>query len=433
MKTLPKYLWFALAMTLILNIGSGSLAQETKSASLRLNDLVQEALNKNPDVLVAKSKWEAIKERPPQAGSLDDPVLGLGILNLPTDTFSFRQEDMTQKEISLTQRLPYPGKRDLRSEVAEKEAQAAFNDYQEVKVRVARDVKMAFYELFFVNKAIEVTEKNREILKLLNQISETKYSVGEGIHTDVFRAQVELSKMIDELISLNQNKRSLKAKINTLLLQPAFAPLGEPEEVAFEKYSAEPEDLVQAATANRPLLQSMKRMIERNTAGLRLAEKEYYPDFDLKLAYGQRDDGPNGRRADMFSAMVGFNLPVWHKTKQERKVAESRKEIQSVRDQVTAVTNEIRFTISEKLTEIEKTERQLELLKTGIIPLATLSLDSAMASYRVNKVDFMTMLDSLMTLFKYEVQYYRLLIDHRKNIVEIESAVGISSVEERKG
>jgi cobalt-zinc-cadmium efflux system outer membrane protein len=232
---------------------------------------------------------------------------------------------------------------------------------------------------------------------------------------------------------LNQSKRTLKARINTLLYQPPFAPLSDPAEVIFQKFSADPEELVKTASQNRPLLQSMKRMVERNRAGLRLAEKDYYPDFDIRLAYGQRDDGPMGRRADMVTAMVGINLPFWYKSKQERKVAESQKDIQSAKDQLTAMTNEIRFMIGDKLTEIERAEKQIDLLKTGIIPQANLSLDSAMSSYRVNKVDFMTVLDSLMTLFKYEIQYYRLLADSRKSIAEIEAAVGKSSAEEKRG
>jgi cobalt-zinc-cadmium efflux system outer membrane protein len=135
----------------------------------------------------------------------------------------------------------------------------------------------------------------------------------------------------------------------------------------------------------------------------------------------------------MVTAMVAINLPLWYKTKQDRKVAESQKDIQAAKDQLSAMTNEIRFMIGDKLTEVERAERQLELLKTGIIPLATLSLDSAMASYRVNKVDFITVLDSLMTLFRYEIQYYRLLTDSRKSIAEIEAAVGKSLAEEKKG
>lgn len=408
-------------------------AQEARTGSLKLNELIEEAVSKNPDVLAVKSKWEVFKERPPQAGSLDDPMLGLGIVNLPTDTFSFRNEDMTMKEISVTQRVPYPGKRSLRTEMAQKEAEAAYNDYEEARNKVARDMKLAYYELFYINKAIQITEKNREVLKLLNQIAETKYSVGEGIHTDVFKAQVELSKMIDELIMFSQTKRSLKAKINTLLHRPAFAALGDPEEMGLEKYSADLDKLLATAVENRPLLQSMKKMVERNKVGLKMAERDYFPDLDFKLAYGQRDDGPMGRRADMVTAMVGINIPLWYKTKQERKVAESQKDIQASRNQLTAMANDIQFMLSEKLTEIERVEKQLELLKTGIIPQATFSLDSAIASYRVNKVDFITMLESLMTLLKYEIQYYRLVADHGKNIAEIDAAVGRQTAEGKKG
>ena len=434
MKTSAKLLCRLFIIVILVLGGYSSVrAQESRPAPLKLKELIENALNKNPEVLAAKSKWEALKERPPQVGSLDDPMVGLGITNLPTDTFSFHQEDMTMKEISVTQRVPYPGKRPLRSEVAQKEAEAAYSDYEEAKNKITRDVKAAYYDLFYANKAIEVTEKNREILKLLNQIAETKYSVGEGIHTDVFKAQVELSKMIDELIMLSQIKRSLKARINTLLHQPAFAPLGDPEEIFFTKFSADPENLVKAAEVNRPLLQSLKRVVERNRLGLKLAERDYYPDFDFKMAYGQRDDGPMGRRADMITGMVAVNLPLWYRTKQEKKVAESQKDIQSAKDQLAAATNEIRFMLSDKLTEIERSEKQIELLKTGIIPQAAFSLDSALSSYRVNKVDFITTVDSFMTLFKYEIQYYRLLSEHQKNIAEIEATVGQSFPGENKG
>ena len=205
MKTIGKLFCSLFVIVLVLGGYSSVWSQESRPAPLQLKQLIEDALSKNPEVLAAKSKWEVLRERPPQAEALDDPMVGFGILNLPTDTFSFRQEDMTMKEISVTQRVPYPGKRPLRSEIARKEAEAAFNDYEEAQNKISRDMKAAYYDLFYVDRAIQVTEKNREVLKLLNQIAETKYSVGEGIHTDVFKAQVELSKMIDELIMLAQN------------------------------------------------------------------------------------------------------------------------------------------------------------------------------------------------------------------------------------
>jgi outer membrane protein, heavy metal efflux system len=428
-----KHIFMIFVCLGLLGAQTSSWSQETGQAPLRLSDLLGEALSKNPDVVAAKSKWEVLKERPPQTGSLDDPMIGLGILNLPTRNFSFRTEDMTMKEVSITQRLPYPGKRSLRVEAAEKEAEAALYEYEEMKNKVSRDLKTAYYELFFVNKAIAITEKNRELLKLLNKITETKYSVGDGIQADLLKSQVDLSKMIDELITLAQSKRSLKSRINTLLQRPAFGPLGEPEELAPAKFSLDPEVLMKEAETKRPLLQSLKKLVEKNKVNLRAAEKDYYPDFDVKFAYGQRDDGPNGVRSDLVTAMVGFNIPFWYKTKQDKRVAESQKEIRSAQDQYNAQMNEIRFLVSDRAIEFERAEKQIELLKTGIIPQATLSLDSAINAYRVNKVNYMTLLDNLMTLSKYEIQYYRLLTDQQKSIVEIEGALGRSISEEKKG
>jgi outer membrane protein, heavy metal efflux system len=432
-KALIKLIFMALSFFCLMGILSPSWSQETGQAPLRLNDIIEEALSKNPDVVAAKSKWEVLRERPPQTGSLDDPMIGLGIINLPTRNFNFRAEDMTMKEVSITQRLPYPGKRSLRVEAAEKEAEAAHWEYEEMKNKISRDIKGAYYELFFVNKAIAITDKNRELLKLLNKITETKYSVGDGIQADLLKSQVDLSKMIDELITLTQLKRSLKSRINTLLQRPPFGPLGEPEELVPAKFSLDPEGLMKEAETKRPLLQSLKKLVEKNRVNLRVAEKDYYPDFDVKFAYGQRDDGPNGVRSDLVTAMVGFNIPFWYKTKQDKRVAESKKEILSAQDQYNAQMNEIRFLVSEKTIEIERAEKQIELLKTGIIPQATLALDSAINAYQVNKVNYMTLLDNLMTLSKYEIQYYRLLTDQQKSIVEIEGALGRSIHEEKMG
>ena len=128
MKASAKLLSELSIIILVLGGYSPAWAQDSRPAPLKLEKLIEDALSKNPDVLAAKSRWEVLKERPPQAGSLDDPMVGLGITNLPTDTFSFRQEDMTMKEISVTQRVPYPGKRPLRSEIAQKEAEAAYSD-----------------------------------------------------------------------------------------------------------------------------------------------------------------------------------------------------------------------------------------------------------------------------------------------------------------
>ena len=189
---------------------------QSEKPRLNVDQLVNEALQNNPEILAAKKRWEVYKERIPQAGALEDPMLGFGIINLPT-SFSFHQEAMTMKEFSISQRFPFFGKRKLMGEMAGKEAEAVFTDIQGKIHQVIRDVKAAYYDLSHVYRSTQVTQRNKEILENFAKIAETRYSVGEGIQQDVLKAHVEVSKMVDDLIMLSQKKRALEAKLNALL------------------------------------------------------------------------------------------------------------------------------------------------------------------------------------------------------------------------
>src|SRR5512136_2052094 len=161
-------------------------------------------------------------------------MVGFGIVNLPTN-FSFKDEDMTMKEFYVSQMFPFYGKRRLMGEMAEKEAESVFNEIQEKGNRIIRDVKAAYYDLSHVYRTTEVTQRNKRILEDFAKIAETKYSVGEGIQQDVLKAHVEISKMVDELIMLDQRRRALEAKLISLLNRPPESPLGKPEELTFRR------------------------------------------------------------------------------------------------------------------------------------------------------------------------------------------------------
>jgi outer membrane protein TolC len=390
---------------------------------LNVDQLVEEALQNNPEILAARQKWEVFKEKIPQAYALPDPMLGLGIINLPTN-FSFRKEDMTMKEISVSQMFPFPGKRPLMKEMAEKEAEAVYSEIQGKIQQVIKDVKAAYYELSHVYRATEVIRRNKEILETFARIAETRYSVGEGIQQDVIKAHVEVSKMVDELLMQNQKQRALEAKLNALLSRSPETLLGKPEEVVLRKIPHTLEELQQMALEMNPTLKGMKKMIEAKEKAYDLAKREYYPDFNFKFAYGQRDNGPDMKRRDMLTGMMEINIPIFYKSKQDRKVAETKADIMGTEAQYRAMKNEISFMIVDMTSMIHRVERQIELYKTGIIPQAGLQIASAMSAYRVNKADFMTLLDSQMTLYKYELEYHQALTEYDKNVATLGAVMG---------
>jgi len=390
---------------------------------LKLDLLIEEALQNNPEILASKKRSEIYREKIPQASALEDPMFGFGILSLPTN-FSFRDEDMTMKEFSISQKFPFPGKRPLMKEMAAKEAESISTETEERSNRIIKEVKAVYYELAYLSHSIEITQKNKEILENFVKITETQYGLGMGIQQDLLKAHVEVSKMVDELIMFAQKKKALEAKLRALLNRPPDTPIGEPDKIALKKVSIPIEGLQKMVLDFNPSLKGMKKMIEAKEKAYALARREYYPDFNFRFAYGQRDNGPEMKRRDVLSGMMEINIPLFYKSKQDRKVAEAKADIQNSEAQYQAMKNELLFMVSDMASMIQRIERQLELYQTGIIPQASLQIHSAMSAYRVNKADFMTLLDSQMTLYRYELEYHQAFAEHGKNVANLEWLIG---------
>ena len=419
---MTKSLYLMISCLLFLLFPPVASAQPIKTP-LNLGQLVEEALQNNPEILSAKKRWEVFVERVPQASALEDPMLGFGIINLPTN-FSFKEEDMTMKELFVSQKLPFPGKRPLMREMAEKEAEAVSVEIDDKANRIIKEVKTAYFDLSHVYRTREVTQRNKGILETLAKIADTRYSTGEGVQQDVLKAHVETSRMVDELIMLDQKKVALEAKLHSLLNRSEGGSMGEPEELIFRKFPLILEELQKTALDSNPTLKAMKTMIEAKEKAHSLAKLDYYPDFTFRFAYGQRDDSPEMNRRDMLSGMVEVNIPIFYESKQSRKVAEKLADMQALTAQYGTMKNEIFYMIASMASMLQRTERQLELYKTGIIPQASIQVKSALSAYTVNKINFMTLLDSQMSLYRYELQYHEALTEYEKNLSSLETAVG---------
>jgi cobalt-zinc-cadmium efflux system outer membrane protein len=389
-----------------------------------LEKLVNEALANNPELKALKDREDAFSNRPSQEESLDNPKVGFALLAIPTNSFSFAQEPMTQKQVSISQKIPFPGKLPLKGDIARKETEIVREDYVEKKNDLVMQVKEAFRNLLLINKTIDVTKENRDLLREFVKTTETKYAVGEGIQQDVLKAQVELSKMTDALITLAQKKESVAAHLNTLLNRPVDTPFREIEGIDIDGIRHQgfvftQDELQKIAEANRPVLIGAKQLIERDRLALRLAEKNYYPDFDVGVSYGQRDERP-----DFVSGFVMVTVPLWRKTKEDKKVAEERANIRQAIEQYNAMKNALFFRIRDAVTQIGKYQKKIELFKTGLLPQSRAALESAISGYQVNKVDFITLVNNQVTLYNYEIEYYRAVTDYENKISDIEATVG---------
>jgi outer membrane protein TolC len=422
----------------------------TAPAVLDLDELVKEALEANPDILASQKKREALWERPPQAKSWEDPRLEVGVRNVPADDADFSKIDMTMKEVALSQAIPFPGITSLKEKIAIQEAKNADRMHEYTRLLITREVKKAYYELYLVNRHIGTAEKNRGLLSQFVDIAQAKYAVGKAEQQDVLKAQVELSEFIERLIMFKQQKATIIAELNRLLSRDDSAPLlGEPV-LKQHKITRTEAELAEAAKAGNPGLQSLQEMIDRNQADYRLAKRSYVPEIMVTGAYGQREnahktgaqptvmteaDGTSSlvkmrelnqqtERPDVFSVVVGVNVPIWFRSKQNKKVAETHLMIEQSKAEYRALANEVQYKIRDLMAKQARETELIELYENGIIPQATQSLNSAIAGYQVGSVDFLMLLDSQVTLCNAELQASTARVEYQKNLAELEAVVG---------
>ncbi len=414
-----------IVLLLIVAVSPALRAAPAEGLDPQLQELLEEAARNNPEIRVARSEYEAAQQRVLPAGALDDPMLEAGIVNVPMASQAFRREDMTMKMLGLSQRFPFPGKRGLRQGVAAKDAEAVSHAYQETVNRVARGVKAAYFELALVVESARLVEENKRVLEQFQRISESRYAVGQGTQADVLKAQTQLTRMEDELIKLASERRAIEAELVRDLGRESDAGLPVPAALRLPATVLQYESLRETALKERPQLLGLQSLIDRSGKALDLARRDYYPDFDVKLAYGQREDMLDGiPRDDMVSLTVAINLPIWRGNKRDPAVAEAIAMRNQASDMYQAQLNDVSAQLRQQVASADQSLRSARLYETGILPQARLAVESSLAAYRVNRVDFLTLLDSQMTVLNFQIGYASALSNYNRALAEIEFLTG---------
>jgi outer membrane protein TolC len=390
-----------------------------------LASVLAEELRNNPEIRAAENERTAVQHRVTRAAALDDPMFETGVLNLPTNSFNFSQEEMTMKMLGVSQRFPYPGKRALRKDIAQQEAESIAYGYQETINRVARDAKIAYCDLALVIGSMSLVEQNRSILVQLLKVAENRYAVGQGTQVDVLRAQSQVSKMTEELIRLEREERTLQAELNRLIGRAPGAAPPLPVPLALDEAPLRLTELESKALGNRPQLLGLLAMIRRGEKMGELAHKETYPDFDVRLSYGLRENMPDGtKRSDMVSLTVGMNLPIWRETKNVPRMAESRAFHDQAINLYEAQKNETAMKLRQQIARAEESVRAARLYRSEIVPQSRLTVEAAVAAYQVNRTEFALLLDNQMAIFNFQVAHATVVASHNKALAEIELLTG---------
>ena len=388
---------------------------------LKLKDLVSEALRRNPEVLAAQKSYEAARQRPTQEGSLPDPMISFGYTSVgnPLPGAGLGSQVLSNIGVMYSQELPYPGKLKLRGEIASKEADAAFQQYQAAQLSVVSRLKRAYYRLQYTYDASDLLIRNRDLLNKLVSVTEARYSVGKAAQQDVFKAQTQVSILETRLVKLEQERASSEAEIDSILNRRPGIPVARPENVKPKELTATLEDLYSAAAQNSPMLRRDQKMIERSELAVNSARKEYYPDVTLTGGYFNQ-----GSMSPMYQFQASFKVPIYFWRKQRAGVNEQVSMLSQARQTYEATDQSIHYRIKDDYAMAQASSKLMKLYTQTVVPQGNLALESSLSTYETGAVDFLSVLTNFTTVLDYEMNYFDEALNYELALCRLEEVTG---------
>ena len=386
---------------------------------LTLSDALNEALRSNPTLVALRRQFDVARQRPAQERFLMPPTFEAQIWQWPISTLN--PADTNMYMFTVGQDLPGRGKRRLRAAVAEKDVELAETEIAVQAREVIDKVKRTYAELFLTRKEIDVYLANLDLLRQFADISEAKYRTGRISQQDVLKAVVELSKIHNDLVMLDERALVAEAELNTLLDRPPDAPigpLGEPRETVALPDASE---LQRIAFERQPELRAAQLDVERGEAALAVAKRDLKPDFFVGGGYMLM---PGDR--DAWTATFGITWPTapWSRGRLDARVAEAAAEIEARRASQRAVANSIRLAVQQAYVRARAASQRAALLRTSIVPQSEQTLEVSRAAYQTDRADFLALVDNQRVLLDAQLSYFRALSDLEQALADLERAVG---------
>jgi len=399
-----------------------AVSQDMNTGKAALSEFIQVALNENPQIKAADKEWQAALQRIPQAKSLPDPLLSYSHFGQSVETRLGPQRN----KISVSQMFPFFGKLSIKGDVAHSQAWILEAQYRAVKADIMLRVKQTFFSLYWFDKALKISQEEKDVLQRLARIAQKKYETGQATQPDVLKAQLEISKVLDKILSLKQGRKAVAAEMNALLNRPVEASVWIVDEVEVPGIQFELPELYEWAKENRPELIKVQRLIEKGEKSLKLTKKNYYPDFHVMFDYidigsGTTTSPEDGRNAWMGS--IGINIPLWRKRLRAAEAEEATK-LEASEDLYRNVENETLSRVNELYFEAKTVEEQIKLYRYSLLPQAEQSFKASEIGYLAGKVDFLNLLESERMILMIKIGYHKAVSDLNKSLARLERVVG---------
>jgi cobalt-zinc-cadmium efflux system outer membrane protein len=406
------------------------LSTTVVASELRLQDLIQEVIKNNPEIQAAQAGVSVAQHKIPQAEALPDPMFMVGYQNDGYQSYTFGDSNFAYYMFSASQMFPFWGKRELKGEMATREAESLKASSKNVLLKTVSRVKELYFDLLFAYKNKDLIQAKTDLFARVEDAAVARYASGMGPQQEVLMAQTEKYMLQEKDEMQNQKIQAAEGMLNTTLGREVDAPLGRPQVPAYAPYPYKLEELLKMARDNSPEIKSKEKMIKGAETKVRMAEKEYYPDFTL----GANLYKTSGPFTDMWSVTAQINIPLYFEKKQRQGVLEAKAALSQSKQELQAARNMLASNLRDSYSMIKSAERLMELYKEGLIPKTVQDFQLALSGYTVGKVEAITVISRLKALLEYQLLYWGQFVEREKAIARIEAIAGImdSNLEGKK-
>lgn len=413
-----------LLFVLLLIIFFVNITAQQKNESLE--SLISQAILVSPKIKLLNSKVNVASSKIEQSTNLPDPMLTLGLVNMPTNSFSFTQEPMTGKTVGLTQAFPFPGGLGAKSDVIAMDTLIVKEEIADYKNEIRKNVSTLYYELQLVREEKVLAEESKKLLNQISEVVKSKYEVSEVSLQNIIQVEVQITRVQDKIESLVGKENGIVAELNAYLLRnensqiitKAIVPVGN------DKYSSV--SLIKNANEYRPFLKGIQLSEQKSKLMENSADYNYYPNFQVGLQYTQREysasTGQNWN--DFFSVVVGITLPLGYGNKYSSQVEEAQYLQILYKNQYSSSVQALNKSFGKIVAKLDELNKRDKLIDETLLPQAEQSLQASLADYQVGRIDFVNVMNAENDILKIKTDLLKIRTEYSKNVAQIEFLSG---------
>lgn|GEM_PF-6313667 len=418
---------FFIIFVFLLQISGLERASGDAKNTFTIDELMIHIRPHNRDLQSAHLEVEIKRAAVGPSGAWEDPVLSYEFMNYPADTLSPRELEMTGRQISLSQKIPFWGKSGLLREIAEKEAASAEALAQEKEREIARDLRQHFLDLAFLYRKLDLFGEQSKILSQISKVARRQYETGKISQAELLAAQLEMAKAESEILRLKSQIDSIYSEFTHHTGGEDYFKGKRPQFPALSKINLAnlTETRIQSLlNENNLRLKAQKLDAEARNAEVLFAKKANIPDLEIMGGYTMREPTMNDRGASLVSLKVGINLPIWsgHKQSEQIKSASHKESFSNNEYQKNFL--DLQRSVQQIKTEMIEFRARMDLYEKSILDLAKMTVNSNRLNYLGNKVSFANYLQSLRSQKDAEIEYFEAKVSYEKKASELEAILG---------